>query len=132
MINHAYVRDLFQEWASGNPDAFFAAVHEDVAWTVMGTHPLAGHYIGKADLFERAFGRLLNVLRNGVAMSVHDVFVDGPVAIAELRSSGIALNGRRYNSQYCWIMRFDSEGRICKLTAYLDSALVNAVLEENE
>ena len=42
------VRAVFAGLQTGGGRAFFNHVADDVDWTVQGTHPLAGHYRGKA------------------------------------------------------------------------------------
>ena len=46
------VRDIFKGLENGDGGAFFTHVADDVDWIVMGTHPLAGHYLSKADFIE--------------------------------------------------------------------------------
>jgi ketosteroid isomerase-like protein len=38
------VREIFKGLEKGDGAAFFEHVADDVDWTVMGTHPLAGRY----------------------------------------------------------------------------------------
>ena len=38
------VLEIFKGLENGDGYAFFEHVADDVDWTVMGTHPLAGHY----------------------------------------------------------------------------------------
>lgn len=42
---------------------FFDNVADDVHWTVMGTHPLAGVYKSKEDFLKNTFERLDKVLK---------------------------------------------------------------------
>ena len=42
------IREIFKPLEAGDGAAFFAHVADDVDWTVLGTHPLAGHYHSKA------------------------------------------------------------------------------------
>jgi ketosteroid isomerase-like protein len=42
------IREIFKPLEAGDGAAFFAHVADDVDWTVMGTHPLAGQYHSKA------------------------------------------------------------------------------------
>ena len=51
-ITKDYVRGIFKGLEEGNGDAFFKHVSDAVDWTVMGTHPLAGHYLSKKALIE--------------------------------------------------------------------------------
>ena len=98
-IQADYVRTLFANLESGRTDAFFDHVAEDVNWTVMGTHPLAGTYHSKADFLAHTFTRL--------------------------------NNGKPFDNGYCWVARF-SNGNIVEVRAYLDSALVKQLIDENE
>jgi ketosteroid isomerase-like protein len=49
----------------GDGAAFFNHVADDVDWTVMGTHPLAGHYLGKQAFIAGTFAKLGQILPNG-------------------------------------------------------------------
>jgi ketosteroid isomerase-like protein len=55
-----YVREVFKGLETGSGGAFFEHVADDVDWTVMGTHPLAGHYRSKRAFQEATFGKLSN------------------------------------------------------------------------
>jgi ketosteroid isomerase-like protein len=56
------VRAIFEGLENGDGAAFFAHVADDVDWTVMGTHPLAGHYAGKQAFIAGTFAKLGRVL----------------------------------------------------------------------
>jgi hypothetical protein len=43
-ITKTRVRQIFGPLEAGDGDKLFAHVADDVDWTVMGTHPIAGHY----------------------------------------------------------------------------------------
>jgi len=125
------VRRLFGHLETGESDAFFARVADDVSWTVMGTHPLAGEYRGKAAFFAGTFARLNKVLREGVLLRVTHLIVQGEWAVAELEALSTALDGKPFANRYCWVCRF-AGGTIVEVRAYLDSALVARLLAENE
>ena len=59
------------------------------------------------------------------------MYVSVDTAIVEMTSTSIALNGRPYAQRYCWIIRY-VDGLIVDVRAYLDSFLVQKVIEENE
>ncbi len=130
-IRADYVRSLFANLENGRTDAFFDHVAEDVNWTVMGTHPLAGTYRTKDDFLAHTFARLNKLLKEGVVLRVTNLLVDGDTAAVELQSLSTALNGKPFNNRYCWIARF-SNGTIVEVRAYLDSALVQQLIDENE
>jgi uncharacterized protein len=126
-----YVESLFANLENGKSDAFFEHVADNVNWTVMGTHPLAGNYHTKADFFAHTFARLNKILKEGVVLRVTNILVDGDSAAVEMESLSTALNGKPFGNRYCWIVHF-SDGTIVEVRAYLDSALVQRLIDENE
>ena len=130
-IQADYVRSLFANLENRRTDAFFDHVAENVTWTVMGTHPLAGTYHTKDDFLAHTFARLNKLLKEGVILRVTNLLVDGDTAVVELQSLSTALNGKPFDNRYCWVARF-SDGTIVEVRAYLDSALVQRVIDENE
>ena len=56
--------------------------------------------------------------------------VGGDWAVVELRSLASAQNGLRFDNRYCWVSRFSAD-KIVEVRAYLDSALVARLFEEN-
>jgi uncharacterized protein len=130
-VHADYVRSLFANLERGKSDVFFGCVADDVDWTVMGTHPLAGHYRTKSDFLAHTFARLDKILKEGVVLRVTHVLVDGDSAAVEMESLSTALNGKPFDNRYCWIVRF-SEGTIVEVRAYLDSALVQRLIDDNE
>ncbi len=130
-ITEEQVRTLFAHLESGNADNFFQHVADDVDWTVMGTHPLAGTYHSRQEFIAHTFTRLNRVLKDGVLLRVTHILVSGSTAAVELEALSTALNGAPFRNRYCWICRFD-RGLIVEVRAYLDSALVQKLLDENE
>jgi uncharacterized protein len=124
------VLDIFKRLEHGDGAAFFANVADNVDWTVEGHHPLAGHYHGKADFIANTFEKLGKVLPRGVQLHVTNALVSGDWAVVELESSAIARNGLRFDNKYCWVTRF-ADGKIVEVRAYLDSALVQRLFDEN-
>jgi uncharacterized protein len=130
-VQASYVKGLFANLEDGKSGAFFEHVADDVKWTVMGTHPLAGTYHTKADFLAHTFARLDKILKEGVVLRVTNILVDGDSAAVELESLSTALNGKPFDNTYCWVVRF-SNGTIVEVRAYLDSALVQRLIGENE
>jgi ketosteroid isomerase-like protein len=97
----------------------------------MGTHPLAGTYHTKADFLAHTFGRLNKILKEGVVLRVINILVDGDSAAVEMESLSTALDEKPFDNRYCWIVHF-SDGTIVEVRAYLDSALVQRLIDENE
>src|ERR1700678_2566223 len=102
------VREIFEGLENGDGAAFFERVADDVDWTVMGTHPLAGHYRSR-DAYAGTFTKLAKVLPNGAQLHVEHVLVKDNEAVVELRSLATALNGMRFDNRYCMVLTFDGE-----------------------
>jgi len=123
------VRQIFKGLETGDGDAFFDHVADDVDWTVMGTHPLAGQYRSKADFITGTFAKLGQVLPHGAQLHVEHVVARDNDAVVELRSLATARNGMRFDNRYCWVIAFERE-IIVRVRAYLDSAMVARLFEE--
>jgi ketosteroid isomerase-like protein len=124
------VRDIFKNLETRHEDAFFAHVADDVDWTVEGTRPLAGHYHSKADFLDHTFDKLAKVLPQGTQLRVEHALASGDWAVVELHSLAAAQNGLRFDNRYCWLCRFSGD-KIVEVRAYLDSALVARLFQEN-
>ena len=124
------VRSIFAGLEQGHGDDFFAHVADDVDWTVMGTHPLAGHYHSKAEFKAATFEKLHKVLPQGAQLKVANVLVAGSWAGVELVSGATAKDGMRFDNHYCWLVRFQ-DARIVEVRAYLDSAKVAELFRRN-
>ncbi|HEY1928551.1 MAG TPA: nuclear transport factor 2 family protein [Caulobacteraceae bacterium] len=124
------VRDIFKGLENGDGAGFFAHVSDDVDWTVMGTHPLAGRYLSKAAFIAGTFAKLAKVLPQGAQLHVENLVVQDDVAVVELHSLATAKNGLRFDNRYCWVVYFKT-GVIVRVRAYLDSAMVARLFEEN-
>ena len=124
------VREIFKGLESGDGAPFFRHVADDVDWIVEGTHPLAGHYRSKKAFLEGTFARLAQVLPRGAELHTENVIVQGDQAAVELHSLATAKNGMRFDNRYCWIIYFQA-GLIVRVRAYLDSAMVARLFQEN-
>jgi hypothetical protein len=129
-VTAEYVRQVFEGLESGDGDEFFAHVADDVDWTVEGTHPLAGHYHSKADFIAGTFDKLGKVLPKGAELYVEHLLVNDDQAVVELNSLATAKNGMRFDNRYCWVCTFENN-LITRVRAYLDSAMVAKLFEEN-
>ena len=129
-LSDAYVRQIFKNLESGDGKGFFDHVLDDVDWIVEGTHPLAGHYHSKAEFLAHTFEKLEKVLPHGTELHTERVLVSGDWAVVELHSLATAKNGMRFDNRYCRVCRFVN-GTIVEVRAYLDSALVARLFEEN-
>lgn len=64
-------------------------------------------------------------------LRVVHVLAEGHWATVEMRSMATAMNGMPFDNRYCWVVRFDA-GRIVQVRAYLDSALIQRLFDDND
>jgi len=124
------VRQIFGGLEAGDGAAFFQHVADNVDWTVLGTHPLAGHYRGKQAFIEGTFAKLNQVLSRGAELYVDHLLVKDDDATVELKSLAKAKNGMQFDNRYCWVVHFEGDV-IVEVRAYLDSAMVTRLFQEN-
>jgi ketosteroid isomerase-like protein len=124
------VRNIFKGLENGDGAAFFEHVADNVDWIVEGTHPLAGHYLSKKAFIAGTFAKLGRVLPQGAQLHVENMIVNDDEAAVELHSLATAKNGMRFDNRYCWVVYF-RDGVIVRVRAYLDSAMVARLFEEN-
>ncbi len=121
------VRTIFAGLASGESEKFFEHVDENVHWRVMGTHSLAGEYKSKKEFREATFARLGKLFPQGLRLYTRGVLILGNRAAVELYANATSKDGVLFDNEYCWVCRFDAD-RIVEVRAYLDSALVQKVI----
>jgi len=131
MITVKQVENLFNFLRTGENAQFFEQVADDVNWRVMGTHPLAGVYQSKEEFIRNTFQRLNKLLKEGVILKVNNIIVQDDTAVVEMESLSTALNSKPFNNTYCWVVNFKNS-IIVEVRAYVDSALVQKVIDENE
>ena len=129
-ITEDQVRAIFKKLEAGDGASFFKHVADDVDWIVEGTHPLAGHYLSKQAFIDGTFAKLNRVLLKGVELQTEHLLVKDDEAVVELHSLATAKNGMRFDNRYCWVVYFRA-GTIVRVRAYLDSAMVARLFEEN-
>jgi ketosteroid isomerase-like protein len=97
----------------------------------MGTHPLAGTYTSKQEFLEHTFFRLHKILVDGVILKVMHITLEENTAVVEMVSLSTAKNGKPFKNTYCWVVHF-KDTTIADVRAYVDSTLVQKLIEENE
>jgi len=91
-VDAGFVRKMFAGLEHGDGAGFFAHVADDVDWTVMGTHPLAGHYKSKTDFIagtleteRRILGDIADIVEEVAKYKTRHVCVTGGEPLAQKR-----------------------------------------------
>lgn len=118
--NKRILQAAFAALEQGNGKPFLDCMSDDITWTVMGTTPWSGAYVGKEavhrDLLAPLFAQFADRYTNrAVRFIAEDNYV-----VVECR-------GQSYNNSYCYVCQF-LDGRMIELTEYLDTAPVERLL----
>ncbi|KAK5738652.1 hypothetical protein LTR17_005784 [Elasticomyces elasticus] len=127
------IEKLASHLAASDPSPFFERVSPNVVWDVMGTHPAAGHFTSLESWKKGALGVINERLKEPLKLKVVNVLGGGDQdwATVELEANSVCKNGMEYPQRYAWVMRFDENGTIVQVRAYLDSALVQKAVDQN-
>jgi len=119
----ALVEAYFQAFASRNPEAFGAYLHDDVVWTISGPVdliPYCGTHRGKAAVVDIMARRAPKVLRN-VRLVPEKFLIDGNRAAALTRlSARLAADGRSISYRVANFFRFQ-DGKVIENVSLMDS-----------
>jgi uncharacterized protein len=53
-------------------------------------------------------------------------------AVVEMANTSKTKTGMDYNNTFCWATRWNEEGKIVQVRAYLDTALVDSIVHGSE
>ena len=97
-------------------------------------------YRSLAEFRSKTFARLGLIMDPSTPIKLHVINIigggkDEEWATVEMVNEGRARNGARYDQTYAWCTRWEEqegEWKITQVRAYLDTALVNDVVQANE
>jgi ketosteroid isomerase-like protein len=127
--NKHLVQGVFDEMAAGNGQAFMDALADDVRWTVIGTSPWSRTYEGKRTIVAELMRPLFSQFADQYRARATRVVAEDEIVVVEARGQVLTKSGQPYNQTYCYVLRL-ADGRIQELTEYLDTDLVNRVLQD--
>jgi ketosteroid isomerase-like protein len=123
------VSEAVAAWAAGDDGAFWRLLHPDVHYTVIGSTPVSGTYTSREDFFQRALFPMGALLAEGARPVEVDIVAEGPRVVLMWSGRGRMSNGAPYDNSYCWVLDVE-DGRIRRIKAYLDTALVNDLFDQ--
>jgi uncharacterized protein len=126
--NKQLMQTLFAELAKGNGRPFVDSLSEDFCWTITGTTPWSRTYEGKQAVLEDLLAPLFSRFASQYTNTAHNFIAEGDQVVVECRGKVMTKKGVPYNNTYCYVCRL-ANGKLIRLTEYLDTALVNAALD---
>jgi uncharacterized protein len=127
--NKAIVKSMWEALAAGDAETFFAALADDVKFTVMGTTSLSLITHGKQEMGEKILGPLAAALDGGMDLKLDNFIAEGGWVVMQSHGFAVGKNGQPYNNHYCQVFRLRG-GLVTEWTEYLDTAMLARILDE--
>ena len=128
MSNKEALIQAFAGFAEGNAGALVQLLAENVTWTIIGTTAWSGTLNGKDEILTRLAGPLGAQLANPPTLVAKRFIAEGDCVVVEAQGRNRTRTGKDYNNTYCLVFRM-AEGAIQEVSEYMDTALVNAILD---
>jgi uncharacterized protein len=124
--NKTIIQEAFRAWANGDGMAFFNLLADTAIWTVMGSCPISGTYIGRQGLVENALIPQREKLVGPPTPTLLNLIAEGDVVVIQWVGKGTTKAGQPYNNSYCYVVHMEN-GKVIRGTAYLDTELVRSI-----
>jgi hypothetical protein len=132
--NIALVTRYYEALAVGDFDLLAALHTDDVVFNLVGTTPVSGRWVGKAECFgpvvaDGVIGKLVaDTIRFSRQWRI--MCADDSCVVGIMRGGGMGTNGHEYLQTYCQILTI-RDGLIAELHEFFDTALVELALNDN-
>lgn len=126
--NKQLMQRVFAELADGNGQPFMDALADVARWTVIGSSPWSRTYEGKRAITDELMRPLFRQFADQYTARAVRIVAEDDVVVVEARGEVTTKSGKPYNQTYCYVFQF-ADGEVRELTEYLDTDLVNQVLE---
>jgi ketosteroid isomerase-like protein len=112
------VRELYDAFASGDPDRYRSRFAEDFTWHVPGDNPVSGPYRGHHEYFEVMTSRMAPL--EEWTFELGDIMVNerARAAVVELTVRGLRA-GVSLEVDGCHVIRLDEQGRVIEGWGFL-------------
>ena len=127
--NKQLMREVFEQMDAGNGQAFMDVLADDVRWTAIGTSPWSWTYEGKPAIVAELMRPLFSQFADRYRARATRIVAEDDIVVVEARGQVMTKSGQPYNQTYCYVLRL-ADGQVRELTEYLDTDLVNQVLQD--
>ena len=124
-------RGFFESVQRGDLEDAFSFTTEDVTFRPIGSHPvICKEFKGKQDILENCWMKVFqHIDENGVAITVNDIVTADGIAFVQFNGTAKGRSGMTYDNEYVHLLRY-RDGKICSITEFLDTNLLNKLLEQ--
>jgi uncharacterized protein len=125
--NKRLIEFFFEAGNQGDLDRCLELLDERVTWTNIGSTKFSGTFEGKEVLVKDLMGPVFGRLKSGIRSTLQNIVAENDCVVVQSQGHAETLDGRPYNNTYCHVFRID-DGKIIKVTEYMDTELVSSVL----
>jgi uncharacterized protein len=117
--------------SGGHLAPLLALMADDVTWRWMGVGKWSRTFEGKDTVVDTLFGGATDELGPASSVEVAHIHADGDCVVVEHAGRNVLPDGRHYNNQYCWVLRFEDD-LIREVREYMDTQLVTETFGADE
>lgn len=118
--NARRLADAYTDFLNGDLSRLFAILSDDVRWVATGRGPVAGHYVGPAEV-RAFFQRMWDVYGGTLQLEVLSTLADADYGVVLTHEHGVA-RGHELSYRSVHVYRFDADGRCTEFLALQDDA----------
>jgi uncharacterized protein len=126
--NKKIIQHVHAELAQGNGRPFVDSLADEFRWVMKGRTAWSRTYEGKRAVQDELLRPLYAQFEGRYRNTAECFIAEDDRVVVQCRGDVRTRSGQRYDNEYCFIYRL-AGGKVVELTEYLDTALVDAVLE---
>jgi len=126
--NKKLMEQIFAGLSNGDSRLLVESMADDFCWTVSGSTKWSKTYEGKQAVLSELFAALRPRITGRMRTTGLRFIAENDYVVVEARGNNITTDGKAYNNSYCFVFRL-AAGRLKEVTEYMDTALVEAVLD---
>lgn len=123
--NKQAARNFFDAMSHSDSAAVLDCYAEDGHVVISGNTLISG-VLDRTEILNRT-NRVLEAFPGGIVFTVKTLTAEGDRVAIEAESSAVHVSGKRFDNKYHFLMRL-RDGKIVRLTEYMDTELVTDVL----
>ena len=122
----AVIQAWFDHLARGDVATAMGLMAQDIRYTLIGTSPLSGTFVGMEEVSNKLLGPLFERLEAPIAFTLRELIAEGERVVALARGHAKGRHGP-YDNTYCFVFSV-KDGAIVSLEEYMDTVLVETAL----
>jgi len=127
--NKKLMEQIFAGLSNGDSRLLVESMADDFCWTVSGSTKWSKTYEGKQAVLSELFGAVRPRIAGRMRTTGLRFIAENDYVVVEARGNNITTDGKPYNNSYCFVFRL-AAGKLKEVTEYMDTALVEAVLDD--